>query len=115
MFLILNSSNLIVDISEYANYVRTQNNGITVFCEKEKADAIYSANTDKFYPLEHSGYLGDSFTMVEIDEVSSRIRAGYHYFISGEFYVTVDGESEELRELKKAYQILTEGESDELR
>lgn len=103
MYLILNHAERIVDISEEARYVKRQENGIVVGCEKADADAIYSANTDCFYPLEPTGYIGDGHVLVEVEAVPAEVTAGYYFYHSGDFYSTE-------AELKKLAQVKAESD-----
>lgn len=98
MYLILNHAERIVDVSEEARYVRRQDNGVIVGCAEKDADAIYSANTDCFYPLEPTGYIGDGHTLVEIETVPEEVTVGYYFYHAGEFYTT----EEELQKLRLA-------------
>lgn len=98
MYLILNHAKRIVDISEEARYVRRQENGVTVGCEKADADAIYSANADAFFSLEPTGYIGDGHMLVEVENVPAEVAAGYYFYHSGEYYST----EEELKKLAQA-------------
>ena len=90
MYLILSPTKRIVDISPQAQYVRRQRNKIVVGCAPENADAIYSANTDAFYPLDPTGYIGDGHTLAEVDAIPEAVEAGYYYYHANEFYTTVD-------------------------
>lgn len=98
MYLILNRAERIVDISSEARFVRRQVNGVVIGCAREDADAIYSANTDCFYPLEPTGYIGDGHELVEVQEVPDEVKAGYYFYHAGEFYST----EEELQKLARA-------------
>lgn len=88
MYLILDSTKRIVDICAQPCYVRRQKNGIVVRCEKERADGIYSDNTDSFWPLEKVGYLCESHTLEEVDMVPEEVAVGYYFYHAGEFYTT---------------------------
>lgn len=99
MYLILNHAERIVDISEEARYVKRQENGVVVGCAETDADAIYSANTDCFYPLEPTGYIGDGHTLVEVDAVPAEVEAGYYFYHAGEFYST-EAELQKLAQAK---------------
>lgn len=90
MYLILNSTNRIVDISSQAQFVRRQANKVIVGCTQDKADAIYSANTDTFYPLDPIGYIGDGYTLREVEAVPDEVVAGYYFYHADEFYTTED-------------------------
>lgn len=98
MYLILDSVGRIVDISEEARYVKRQKNGLVVGCAKENAEAIYSANADKFFPLKPIGYTEDSHTLVEVKEVPNNVTAGYYFYHDGDFYTT----EAELKKLAQA-------------
>ena len=88
MYLITNSANLIVEICEHPCYVRKQANGVVVLSEQEKADAIYSNDSNTFWPIETVGYLCDSHTLVEVESIPQNVVAGYYYYHAGEFYTT---------------------------
>lgn len=98
MFLIINSNNLIAEISHHPCYVRRQSNGVVILCDKENADAIYSNDTDSFYPIEKIGYLCESHSLVEVDSVPENVVGGYYYYHAGEFYTT----EENLKALAKS-------------
>ena len=98
MYLILNHAGRIVDISEEARHVRRQQNGVVIGCEQKDADAIYSANTDAFYPIEPTGYIGDGHTLVKVKKVPPEVVAGYYFYHNGEFYST----EQELEKLARA-------------
>lgn len=85
MYLILNSNSLICEIAQHPCYVRRQANGVVITCDKEHADAIYSNDTDSFYPVERVGYLWEKYHIGEVEEVPEHVTAGYYYH-AGEFY-----------------------------
>ena len=87
MYLILNSQNMIAEICSHPCYVRRQANGVVILSEPEAADAIYSNDTDSFYPVERMGYLCDTYHMIEVEEVPEHVTAGYYYH-AGQFYTS---------------------------
>lgn len=90
MYLITNSSKLIVEICNHPCYVRRQSNGVVILSDQEHADAIYSNDSDTFWPIERVGYLCDSHTLVEVESVPNDVVAGYYFYNdnAGEFYTT---------------------------
>lgn len=86
MYLITNSANLIVEICEHPCYVRRQANGVVVLSEQYKADAIYSNDSNTFWPTETVGYLCDSHKLVEVESVPAGVVAGFYFYHAGEFY-----------------------------
>lgn len=98
MYLITNSANLIVEICEHPCYVRRQTNGVVILSEQNTADAIYSNDSNTFWPIEKVGYLCDSHKLVEVESVPSEVATGYYYYHAGEFYTT----EENLTALAKA-------------
>lgn len=88
MYLIINSENLIAEIAEHPCYVRRQENGVVILSDKEHADAIYSNDSDKFYPLEKVGYLCESYRVVEVENIPDNVVAGYYFYHADEFYTT---------------------------
>lgn len=88
MYLITNSANLIVEICEHPCYVRRQANGVVVLSEQDKADAIYSNDSNTFWPIEGVGYLCDRHTLVEVENVPAEVVAGFYFYHAGEYYTT---------------------------
>lgn len=88
MYLILTSANLIAEICQHPCYVRRQKNGVVILSDEEHADAIYSNDSNSFYPTEKLGYLCESHTLVEVDAVPETVAAGYYFYHAGEFYTT---------------------------
>ena len=88
MYLITNSANLIVEICEHPCYVRKQANGVVVLSEPDKADAIYSNDSNTFWPTQQVGYLCDRHTLVEVESVPAEVVAGFYFYHAGEFYTT---------------------------
>ena len=88
MYLILNSQNLIAEICQHPSYVRRQHNGVAVLSDQAEADAIYSNDSDTFYPIERVGYLCDTHRLEEVESVPAGVVAGYYFYHAGEFYTT---------------------------
>lgn len=88
MYLIINSRKLIAEICQHPSYVRRQDNGVVILSDKEHADAIYSNDSDTFWPTAPFGYVSESHTLVEVDIVPSEVKAGYYFYHAGEFYTT---------------------------
>lgn len=88
MYLILNSQNLVAEICEHPSYVRRQHNGVVVLCDRDEADAIYSNDSDSFFPIERVGYLCDTHRLEEVESVPAEVIAGYYFYHAGEFYTT---------------------------
>lgn len=86
MYLIINSEDLIVEIANQACYVRRQPNGVITLSDKDSAEAIYSNDSDKFYPIENDEW-GKHYLVVA-DTVPGSVVAGYYYYHAGEFYTT---------------------------
>lgn len=95
MYLILNSEYKVMDICEVAKYVRRQSNGIVVSCPQDDAEAIYSDDSNTFYPIERTGFVAEGHTLVQVDSVLDGVVAGYYYYRNGEFY-TSDRELDKL-------------------
>ena len=95
MYLILNSEYKVMDICEVAKYVRRQSNCIVVSCPQDDAEAIYSDDSNTFYPIERTGFVAEGHTLVQVDSVPDGVVAGYYYYRNGEFY-TSDRELDKL-------------------
>ena len=78
----------IVEICEHPCYVRRQANGVVVLSEQDKADAIYSNDSNTFWPTQQVGYLCDRHTLVEVESVPAEVVAGFYFYHAGEFYTT---------------------------
>lgn len=88
MYLILDSTDRIAEICEHPSYVRRQDNGVVILSDQEHADAIYSNDSDSFWPTEKLGYLCESHTLVEVESVPAEVVAGFYFYNAGEFYTT---------------------------
>lgn len=88
MYLILDSTNRIAEICKEVRYVRRQTNGVVILSSPEEADALYSDDSDTFWPLEPLGYLCEKHRLVEVDTVPAGVVAGYYFYHAGEFYTT---------------------------
>ena len=88
MFLITNSEKLITEICKNPCYVRRQKNGVVILCDKENADAIYSNDTNTFWPIVKVGYLCESHTLIEVETIPVNVMAGFYFYHAGEFYTT---------------------------
>lgn len=88
MYLILDSTDRIAEICEHPSYVRRQDNGVVILSDQEHADAIYSNDSDSFWPTEKLGYLCESHTLVEVESVPAEVVAGFYFYHAGEFYTT---------------------------
>lgn len=95
MYLIINSEYKILDVSNISRYVRRQSNGIVVSCPQDDAEAIYSDDSNTFYPIERTGFVAEGHTLVQVDSVPDGVVAGYYYYRNGEFY-TSDRELDKL-------------------
>ena len=73
MYLITNSEHKIVDISNISRYVRRQPNGIVVLCDRADAEAIYSDDHNKYYPIDRVGYVADSHQLISVENVPENI------------------------------------------
>ena len=63
-------------------------NGVVVLSEQDKADAIYSNDSNTFWPTQQVGYLCDRHTLVEVERVPAEVVAGFYFYHAGEFYTT---------------------------
>lgn len=88
MFLILDSTKRIVEICKHPSYVRRESNGVVILSDQAEADAIYSNDSDSFWPTEKIGYLCESHTLVEVETVPREVVAGFYFYHAGEFYTT---------------------------
>lgn len=88
MYLIIDSTKRIAEITKHPCYVRRQANGIVILSDVEHADAIYSNDSNTFYPIEQIGYLCESHTLVEVENVPDTVVAGYYFYHAGEYYTT---------------------------
>lgn len=114
MYLILNQNNLIADITPQARYVKSQSNGVTIGCGESDAEAVYSANTDTFYPLKTVLFVSESYTLHEVGAVPDNVTAGYYFYRNGEYYPADESQIPPSRQLEMAIQILTGVKDDEL-
>lgn len=95
-FLVLNPDRLIVEVCERPCYVRRQSNGVVVLSTKDKADAIYSNDSDTFWQLQETNYLNDVHTLIEVESVPAGVVPGFWYHQKGEDGVDEFWTTEEL-------------------
>lgn len=88
MYLIIDANKKIAEICERPSYVRRQANGVVILSDPESADAIYSNDSNTFWPITPIGYLCESHTVVEVESVPAEVVAGYYYYHAGTFYTT---------------------------
>ncbi len=61
---------------------------MVITCPKEEADAVYSAHTDRFYPLKSTGYGIEVYSIAEVEEIPAEVIADYYSYNGGEFAIT---------------------------
>ena len=88
MYLVIDSEKRIAEICEHPCYVRRQKNGVVILSDLEHADAIYSNDSNSFYPTEKIGYLCESHVLIEVESVPENVVAGFYFYHAGEFYTT---------------------------
>lgn len=88
MYLIVDSTKRVVEVCEHPSYVRRQANGVVILSDKEHADAIYSNDSNTFWPIVPIGYLCESHTLIEVESVPDEVAPGFYYYHAGEFYTT---------------------------
>lgn len=79
MYIIINSKNVIAEICAHPCYVRTQKNGVTILSERDKADEIYSNDTDTYYPVKRMGGVLDAHRVIDVGEIPEDVKPGYIY------------------------------------
>lgn len=95
MFIIMNRASLVVAVTSAVKYVRVASNGLPVVTTPEEAEAIYSADTDAFYPLSASAvWSGGGYRVEEVATVPDEVVPGFYYFGGGTFYTTPEREAE---------------------
>lgn len=94
MFIILNRANLVTAVTSAVSYVRVGPGGLPVVTAPEEAAAVYSADTDEFYPLDASDlWSGGGYRVEEVDTVPDAVAPGYFYYSGGEFFTTPEKEA----------------------
>lgn len=94
MFIILNRANLVVSVTSAVSYVRAAAGGLPVVTTPEEAEAVYSADTDAFYPLGASAvWSGGGYRVEEVESVPDVVVPGFYYY-SGDFFTTPEKEAE---------------------
>lgn len=89
MFLLLNISNVIIDIVSSPRYVRVnENNGKKVQCFPYEAQGIIGSDNDTIYPLTNKQLIStyyDIQTVVTVEDVPTEVRALAYKYENGEF------------------------------
>lgn len=87
MYLILDISNLIIEIAKEIRYVKTQKNGVAVLCGIEDAETIYAQDSDTHYPV-------SAYHVAEVESTPNTVIPRYWYYINGEFSTTEEKREE---------------------
>lgn len=93
MFLVLNSANLIVSVTDSIRYVAPGPGNLAVAVEREKAKAIFSAADDAFYPIDATPWSGGGHRVEEVESVPANVVPKFYYYSWGEFYTTPEREA----------------------
>lgn len=85
MYLICDYKGIIAEICQHPVWVRKQANGCVVLCSETDADAIYSNDTDSFYPASKSAVSGNSYHLEEVEEIPDEVAALDWQYSGGQF------------------------------
>lgn len=94
VYLICDYKGTIAEICEQPAYIKRQSNGVDVLCLKSEATAIYSNDTDSFYPAQKAATPGNAYNLVEVEEIPHGVTALTWKYQNGEF--TLVGKDERL-------------------
>ena len=85
MYLICDYRGTIAEICRQAVWIKHQKNGVDISCEEKDANAIYSNDTDSFYPAGRPCTAANRYHIVTVDVVPDNVVALEYKYINGEF------------------------------
>lgn len=84
MYLILNNSDVIVDMTPFITYVKNQSNNTTIMTGEVDATAVYSSSSDKFYSIKQR-FTGDVlYSVVQVEKIPTNVSVNW-MFKEGKF------------------------------
>lgn len=92
MYLLLNKTNVIIDIVENVRYVFRNKNDLVVLCRQAQAEG-YLGNDDNIYPKVGTQLIptyNEIASVVQVDEVSDDVEALLYKYEDGEFVENED-------------------------
>lgn len=102
MFLICDYRGTIAEICDRAIWIKHQKNGVDILCNENEANAVYSNDTDSFYPAGRPLVSANKYHIVEVESVPEEVTALDYKYVNGEFVkmVETDRYDPEVRQLK---------------
>ena len=93
MFLLLNKSNVIIDIVENVRYVYKNSNGLTVLCFEDKAEGYIGSDNDTIYAkigMQFQPSFTDIASTAFVDKIPDGVIARSWKYIDNEFVKNED-------------------------
>lgn len=93
MFLLLNKSNVIIDIVENVRYVYKNSNGLTVLCFEDKAEGYIGSDNDTIYAkigMQFQPSFTDIASTAFVDKVPDGVIARSWKYVNNEFVKNED-------------------------
>ena len=85
MFLICDYRGTIAEICKRAVWIKHQKNGVDISCDEKDANAVYSNDSDSFYPAGRPCTAANKYHIVSVDVVPDGVVALEYKYINGEF------------------------------
>ena len=79
MYLICDYKGEIAEVCENPAWIKRQSNGVDVLCPESEATALYSNDTDSYYPAGKAVVPGTPYHLVEVDNVPPGAGKGWRY------------------------------------
>lgn len=98
MYLICDYKGVIAEVCQHPAWVRKQSNGCVVLCDERDADAIYSNDTDSFYPAAKAAASGNPYHLEAVEDVPEGVAPIAWKYENGQF--ALSGEQQLGPELK---------------
>lgn len=94
MYLICDYKGMIAEVCENPAWIKRQSNGVDVLCPESEATALYSNDTDSYYPAGRAAVSGTPYHLAEVDSVPAGAGKGWKYengqFSKAAFIPTVE-------------------------
>lgn len=79
MYLICDYKDNIVEVCQRSVWIKRQTNGVDVLCDEADATALYSDDTDTYYPAGKAPTSGVAYRVVEVESVPAGVGKGWKY------------------------------------
>lgn len=93
MYMLLNVSNVIIDIVDNVRYVKKNSNGISQLCYPYEAEGIIASDNNSVYLMsgkQITPSFYDVYSSIQVDSIDSGVTALKYKYVDGKFVANTD-------------------------